>query len=107
MGELKQCLQASHGPCAWSNRIKDSKTLVQLIVGCRKLVPDILTDNTELLNIIEIKTRLLCYKLHLKRLYLCNINKEISSVGMAADPPSSILQQYKNNNDSDNHHVRL
>ena len=81
MGELKQCFQASLRPCTWSNRIKDSKTLVQLIVDCRKLVPDILLDNTELLNTIKVKTKLLCYELLLN-----NINKEIYSVGMVADP---------------------
>ena len=61
--------------------------IVQLIVDCRKLVPDVLPDNSETLNIIENKTRLLCYKLHLKRLYLCKINKEVSTTSMAADPP--------------------
>ena len=85
---------ASLGPCAWSNRIKDSKTLVQPIADCRKLFPNVLTDNTELLNTIEIQTRLVCYKLHLKRLSLCKINKEISSVGVAADPPSILSQSY-------------
>ena len=87
MNELKQCIQSSLGPGEWTRRIKDSNTVVQLIVDCRKLVPDVLPDKSEILNIIENKSRLLCYKLHLRRLYLCNINKEVSNTGMAADPP--------------------
>ena len=87
MNELKQCIQSSLGPGEWTRRIKDSNTVVQLIVDCHKLVPDVLPDKSEILNIIENKTRLLCYKLHLRRLYLCNINKEVSNAGMAADPP--------------------
>ena len=70
MNELKQFIQSSLGPGEWTRRIKDGNTVVQLIVDFRKLVPDVLPDNSEILNIIENKTRLLCYKLHLKRLYL-------------------------------------
>ena len=43
---------------ALSNRIKDPKTLVQLIVDCRKLVPDVLPDNTELLNTTEVLNKI-------------------------------------------------
>lgn len=86
INELKQCIQSTLGSGEWARRIRDSNTLVQLIVDCRKLVPDVLPNNTEMLNVIESKTRLLCYKLHLKRLYLCNVNREVSGVGMAADP---------------------
>ena len=87
INELKQCINSTLGPGEWARRITDSETLVQLIVDCRKLAPDILPNNTEFLDVIETKTRLLCYKVHLKRLYLCNINKGISSIDMVADPP--------------------
>ena len=58
MNELKQCIQSSLGPGEWTRRIKDSNTVVQLIVDCHKLVPDVHPDNSEILNIIENKTRL-------------------------------------------------
>ena len=87
INELKQCINSTLGPGEWARRITDSETLVQLIVDCRKLAPDILPNNTEFLDVIETKTRLLCYKVHLKRLYLCNINKGISSIDMVPDPP--------------------
>ena len=32
MNELKQCIQSSLGPGEWTRRIKDSNTVVQLIV---------------------------------------------------------------------------
>lgn len=83
--DIKQCVQDCLGQHAWRDRIQDANTLVQLIVDCQKLVPNIIPDNTELLKTIEVKSRLLCYKLHMKRLYLCNINKEVPGVGMAAD----------------------
>ena len=49
--------------------IRNTSTLIQVIVACRKLVPDVLPNNTEILNIIESKSRILCYKLHLKLLF--------------------------------------
>ena len=87
INERKQCIQSLLGPGEWTRRIKDSNTLVQLTVDCRKLIPNVLPNNSEILNVIENKRRLLCYKLHLKRLYLCNFNKEFSNAGMAAVPP--------------------
>ena len=33
--------------------IRNTRTLIQVIVACRKLVPDVLPNNTEILNIIE------------------------------------------------------
>ena len=39
--------------------IRNTNTLVQLIVDCRKLVPDVLPDTTEMLNVIESKSRLM------------------------------------------------
>ena len=65
--------------------LKDFSTLVHMIVDCQKFVPVIIPDNEELLRSIEVNSRILCYKLHLKRLYLYNIIKEASGVGMAAD----------------------
>ena len=104
INELKQCIKSLLGPGEWTRRIKDSKKLMQLIVDCRKLVPDdVLPNNTEILNIIENKTRLLCYKLHLKRLYLCNVNKEVSNASMAADPSPTQYTSAK----TVSHHVRL
>ena len=70
INELKQCINSTLGPGEWARRITDSKTLVQHIVDCRKLAPDILPNNTEFLDVIETKTRPLCYKLHLK-CYTC------------------------------------
>ena len=58
MNELKQCIQSLLGPGEWTRRIKDSNTVVQLIVDCHKLVPYVHPDNSEILNIIENKTRL-------------------------------------------------
>ena len=103
INELKQCIQSLLGPGEWTRRIKDSNTLVQLIVDCRKLVPNVLPNNSEILNVIENKTRLLCYKLHLNRLYLCNFNKEVSNAGMAAVPPPNQYTSAK----TVSYHVRL
>ena len=103
INELKQCIQSLLGPGEWTRRIKDSNTLVQLTVDYRKLVPNVLPNNSEILNVIENKTRLLCYKLHLKRLYLCNFNKEVSNAGMAAVPPPNQYTSAK----TVSHHVRL
>ena len=36
---IKQRLQATDSSSAWSERIKDSSTSVQMIVDCQKLVP--------------------------------------------------------------------
>ena len=55
MKNIKACFQAKVGHSAWSERIRDSSTLVQLIVDCRKLVPDTIPDNKELLRSIEKK----------------------------------------------------
>ena len=82
---IKQSFQATVSSSAWSEHIKDSSTLVHMIVDCQKLVPVTIPDNEELLRSIEVNSRILCYKLHLKPLYLYNIIKETSGVGMAAD----------------------
>ena len=103
INELKQCIQSLLGPGKWTRRIKDSNTLVQLIVDCRKLIPNVLPNNSEIPKVIENKTRLLCYKLHLKRLYLCNFNKEVSNAGMAAVPPPNQYTSAK----TVSHNVRL
>ena len=87
MRNIKQNFEAVVGSKAWSERIRDSSTLVQMIVDCRKLVPVTIPDNERLLCSIEVSSRILCYKLHLKRLYLYNNIKEISGINMAADPP--------------------
>ena len=87
MRNIKQNLEAVVGSTAWSERIRDSSTLVQMIVDCRKLVPVTIPDNERLLCSIEVSSRILCYKLYLKRLYLYNNIKEIPGINMAADPP--------------------
>ena len=76
----------------WTRRtcIRNTKYLVQFIVDCRILVPDVLPNNAEILNIIESKSRLLRYKLHLKRLFLSYVNRNVSNVDMAGDPPLNI-----------------
>ena len=83
---IKKKFQAAVGPSAWSERIRDPSTLVQLIVNCQNLVPVTIPDSEELLRSIEVDSRILCYKLHLKRLYLYNVIKEGSGGDMAADP---------------------
>ena len=90
INELKKCIQTWLGTGEWTRRIRNTNTLVQLIVDCRKLVPDVLPDTTEMLNVIESKSRLLCYKLHLKRLFLTNVNRDVSRVNMAPAPISNI-----------------
>ena len=80
---IKQSFQVTVSSSAWSERTKDSSTLVQMIVDCQKLVPVTIPDNEELLRSIEVNLRILCYSLHLKWLYLYNIIKEASRVGMA------------------------
>ena len=50
--------------------INDMKCYAQLILDCTKLVPDILPDKRDFLLKTESHARLLCYKLHFKRLYL-------------------------------------
>ena len=44
--------------------------MLHLILDCTKLVPNILPDKRDFLLKIESHARLLCYKLHFKRLYL-------------------------------------
>ena len=100
---IKQNFEAVVGSTAWSERIRDSITLVQMIVDCRKLVPVTIPDNEGLLCSIKASARILCYKVHLKRLYLYNNIREISGINMAADP--SLNQQIYS--DRDSIHVRL
>ena len=70
MRNIKQNFEAVVGSTAWSERIRDSSALMQMIVDCRKLVPVTIPDNEGLLCSIEVSSRILCYKLHLKQLYL-------------------------------------
>ena len=69
LDDLKRCLQCALGPHAWSDLVRDTGTLVQLIIECQKLAPDRIPEDRNLLNTIDSYTRLLCYKLHLKRLF--------------------------------------
>ena len=55
--------------------MRDSSRLVQMIVDCQKLVLVTIPDNKELLRSIEVNSRILCYKLHLKRLYLDRVKR--------------------------------
>ena len=52
INELKKCIQSWLGTGERTIRIRNTNTLVQLIVDCRKLVPDVLLDNAEMLNVI-------------------------------------------------------
>ena len=70
LAELKGCLQQHLGVHIWSENFRDRNVMLQLILDCTKLVPRILPDKRDFLLRIETHTRLLCYKLHLKRLYL-------------------------------------
>ena len=54
MCELSNKFQAAVGPSAWSERIRDPSTFVQLIVNCQKLVPVTILDSEELLRSIEV-----------------------------------------------------
>ena len=66
--------------------MRDSNTLVQLILDCQRLSPDHIPEERTLLNNLESLTRLMCYKLHLKRLFLYNNIKGVSGNDTAADP---------------------
>lgn len=83
---LKQCFQDALGPRSWSDNIRDDITLVQLILDCQKLIPTIIPDDSRLVDIIETQTRLLCYKLHMKRLFLYDNIKGVPGTNMAANP---------------------
>ena len=72
LDDVKRCLQDALGPHAWSDLIRDTGTLVQLIIDCQKLAPGRIPEDRNLLNTIESYSRLLCYKLHLKRMFLYN-----------------------------------
>ena len=45
---IKQSFQATVSSSAWSERIKDSSILVQIIEDCQKLIPVTIPDNEEL-----------------------------------------------------------
>ena len=83
---VKRCLQDSLGPHAWSDLIRDTGTLVPLIIDCQKLAPDRIPEDRNLLNTIESYSRLLCYKRHLKRMFLYNNIRGCLGDGMAAVP---------------------
>ena len=53
INELKKSIQTWQSTGEWTRRIRNTNTLVQLIVDCRKLIPDVLLDTTEMLNVIE------------------------------------------------------
>ena len=86
LAELKGCLQQHLGVHIWSENFRDRNVMLQLILDCTKLVPKILPDKRDFLLRIETHTRLLCYKLHLKRLYLHKNIKADSGNNMAANP---------------------
>ena len=68
--ELKGCLQQHLGVHIWSENFRVRNVILQLILDCTKLVPKILPDKRDFLLRIETHAILLCYKLHLKKLYL-------------------------------------
>ena len=54
--------------------------------GVLRLPPDHIPEDRNLLNTIESYSRILCYRLHLKRLFLYNNIKGVSGDGTAAVP---------------------
>ena len=86
LAELKECLQQHLGVHIWSENFRDRNVMLQLILDCTKLVPKILPDKRDFLLRIETHGRLLCYKLHLKRLYLHKNIKADPGNNMAANP---------------------
>ena len=87
LNNIKQCVRNDLGALAWRDRIVDASILVQLIVDCQRLGPHILPGNKNLLCAIEMKARMLCYKLHLKRLHLYDtcFNREVPGSDMDAN----------------------
>ena len=59
--------------------------MLQLILDCTKLVLNILPDRRDFLLKTELHARLLCYKLHLKILYLHKNIKEDSGNNMVVE----------------------
>ena len=57
INELKQCIKFLLEPGEWTGHICNLNNLVKLIVDCHKLIPDVLSCNIEMLNIIENKAR--------------------------------------------------
>ena len=53
---------------------------------CQEFAPDRIPEDRNLLNTIESYTILLCYKLHLNRLFLYSNIMSVSGVGMAGAP---------------------
>ena len=92
---LKKCFQDELGPGSWSDNIRDDITLVQLILDCQKLTPTIIPDDRRLIDIIDTQTRLLCYKLHMKRLFLYESIKGVPGTNMAANPIPSQISDHK------------
>ena len=50
---------------SWGPVNGNTNTFAQWIVDCLKLAPGVLPNNTEILNLSEGKSRLLCYKQHI------------------------------------------
>ena len=84
--ELKRYLQQKLGLHIWSEHFRDRNVIVQLLIDCRSLVPNIIPDKTDIILAVETHTRHFCYKLHLKRLYLHKHLKDDSGDNMASNP---------------------
>ena len=56
---IKQSFKAAVGSSAWLEHIRDSSTLVQMIVDCRKLLPVTIPDNEGLLCSIKVSSGIL------------------------------------------------
>lgn len=93
LGDIKQSLQHFLGSGSWSTRFTNPVRIVQLIVDCQKLVPDVIPENKRLIHDIETKARLFCFKLHLKRLHLLNNVREDSRGKMVASPANRMSKE--------------
>ena len=94
LSDIKQCLQQTTGVEVWSKCLPGASKIVQLIIDCQKLVPVVIPDNIVLLREIEEKSRLFCYKLHMKRLYLLNNVGGSSGGVIVAGPANPLTSDY-------------
>ena len=92
--DIQQYLQQPTGPEVRSKCLADGSKIVRQIIGCQKLVPVVIPDNTALMRKIEEISRLFCYKLHIKQLYLLNNVKGSSGGNMVAGPVNSFTSNY-------------
>ena len=86
LAELKGCLQQHLGVYIRSENFRDRNVMLQQILDCTKLVPKILPAKRDFLLRIETHARLLCYKFHLKRLYLHKAIKADSGEQYSCQP---------------------